>query len=615
MLAWTAPFSAAALAFGGLLVGRNAAAGVPWTSPAVFCGGPAAAFLIVAIAAAVLLFYILKFAAPSANRIVVHAGAAALIAGSLCGYHCIREFAVENQYRWMTGIGSGIAASIISIIIASGPARRIAGLFFTSLGITATLLFGAAVFMYNRSALVAAAENDDADPRDAVTNFPAMKELPRRREGAGRLFLLGIDGATWDKIDPLIAKGKLPNFALLKKDGATARLKTIVPTASPVIWTSIATGHTPLEHGIQDFVIRRARFVPSFSLELENRPLRALLSLCNLYGVAPVSSNLRTVKAIWNITSELKLKTCVIGWWATAPAESIDGWLISDSTSQEWVKRLTGKNEKLKSVHGATHPESLAAELAPFHRKASDVTKEELARFINMDDTSWSDFEKATTIDRDNPLSVLHSSYLRDEFYVTCALKINDEHKPDVVFSYTRLTDDLGHFFWEYSESEARELGKDPKLIERYKDTVDRGYEWADGIIGKFMSRLGPNDNLIVLSDHGWERASRGMYHHNNGPDGILAFYGAAAKRGYVLTEKPHVFDIGPTILYLIGLPKGSDMPGHALTEAFMLKDKETTIPTWETTRVGGMRVLNMIGSDEKLRELEETGYIGHRKK
>ena len=71
--------------------------------------------------------------------------------------------------------------------------------------------------------------------------------------GSPQLVLIGLDGLDWNIVDPLIAAGKMPNLAGLVARGAKARLLTINPILSPVVWTSIATGVKPERHGIVDF--------------------------------------------------------------------------------------------------------------------------------------------------------------------------------------------------------------------------------------------------------------------------------------------------------------------------------------------------------------------------
>ena len=72
-----------------------------------------------------------------------------------------------------------------------------------------------------------------------------------------RVVLLGIDGASWSVVDPLLAAGELPELAALLARGAGAELETVEPVISPVVWTSIATGRSPGAHRISGFASTR----------------------------------------------------------------------------------------------------------------------------------------------------------------------------------------------------------------------------------------------------------------------------------------------------------------------------------------------------------------------
>ena len=65
--------------------------------------------------------------------------------------------------------------------------------------------------------------------------------------------MIGIDGATWDIINPMIENGQLPNFEKIKKSGTWAKLRSLDPPLTPIIWTSIASGKNKEKHGIYDF--------------------------------------------------------------------------------------------------------------------------------------------------------------------------------------------------------------------------------------------------------------------------------------------------------------------------------------------------------------------------
>jgi len=90
-----------------------------------------------------------------------------------------------------------------------------------------------------------------------------------------RVVLVGVDGGSWNLIDPMMRAGELPNFSALAKRGVTADLETVEPVTSPVVWTSIATGRRPDAHGIMDFSATRLRIrVPSSFERLAARGVR-----------------------------------------------------------------------------------------------------------------------------------------------------------------------------------------------------------------------------------------------------------------------------------------------------------------------------------------------------
>ena len=56
------------------------------------------------------------------------------------------------------------------------------------------------------------------------------------------LALVGLDGADWRVLQPLLDQGQLPHFARLVADGVSGPLATIPDSNSAVIWASIYTG-------------------------------------------------------------------------------------------------------------------------------------------------------------------------------------------------------------------------------------------------------------------------------------------------------------------------------------------------------------------------------------
>ena len=69
--------------------------------------------------------------------------------------------------------------------------------------------------------------------------------------------MIGIDGATWERITPWAEEGKLPTFKLMIENGAWGKLKSTIPPISPAAWTSIYTGLKPTKHSIWSFVKKK----------------------------------------------------------------------------------------------------------------------------------------------------------------------------------------------------------------------------------------------------------------------------------------------------------------------------------------------------------------------
>lgn len=72
-------------------------------------------------------------------------------------------------------------------------------------------------------------------------------------ETPGRLMIIGLDGATFDVIGPLVAAGKLPGFSRLMAEGSHGVLKSTIPPLTPPAWTTISTGVNPGKHGLFEF--------------------------------------------------------------------------------------------------------------------------------------------------------------------------------------------------------------------------------------------------------------------------------------------------------------------------------------------------------------------------
>src|SRR5262249_14376944 len=133
----------------------------------------------------------------------------------------------------------------------------------------------------------------------------------------------------------------------------TARLKSVMPILSPIVWTTVATGVSPDVHRVLDF----QEVDPASGQKL------------------PISGRSRAVPAIWNVASASGRTVGVVGWWATHPAEEVSGFFVSDRASPIMFEGMPRA--------GVAYPSSLAPGVEQVLARDGAVTNAELTRFLD----------------------------------------------------------------------------------------------------------------------------------------------------------------------------------------------------------------------------------------
>jgi predicted AlkP superfamily phosphohydrolase/phosphomutase len=131
---------------------------------------------------------------------------------------------------------------------------------------------------------------------------------------AMKVMVLGLDGATWDILEPLIQEGLLPNLARLREQGSSGVLGSVFPPLSPVAWTGVMTGKNSGKHGIFEF------------LEHGHDPLGGRVN----------SSRAIQAKLIWEIAAQYGKKTVAGGVpmsYPARPAGRFPGFFLGDFLS------------------------------------------------------------------------------------------------------------------------------------------------------------------------------------------------------------------------------------------------------------------------------------------
>jgi tetratricopeptide (TPR) repeat protein len=402
--------------------------------------------------------------------------------------------------------------------------------------------------------------------------------------------ILGLDGVDPDVVDLLLSEGKLPNFARLRQGGAYGRLLSEKPLLSPVIWTTIATGRRPSAHGIGHFVA----VDPQSGEQL------------------PVTSDMRRVEALWTIASSEGLEVAVVGWWATWPAETVRGALVSDHTAYHFLFEdgLEGRRDR-----DVTHPRELLDRLAPHLVTPAELDAAELAPYADIEEG-----ELDGPLAFDDELSHLRWALAAARSYRNAGLELWRRDDPHLGMVYIEGVDSASHLFGHLFRASGL-AGELARQQERFGHTVEAMYGLADSIVGDFLDALDDRSTLVVLSDHGFElgvlhddpsktRDLRRVSERFHEEEGILYLYGRGVRAGARL-DRPTLVDVTPTVLALLGLPAARDMPGRILAEALRPEPPDRRIATYES-RAGTDRTRERNAETDAavMERLRSLGYL-----
>src|SRR5580704_10446503 len=369
-----------------------------------------------------------------------------------------------------------------------------------------------------------------------------------------KVLLVGWDAADWKVIRPLMDAGKMPNVQRLVEHGASGQISTLHPPLSPMLWTSIATGKRPFKHGIHGF----------------SEPTQ------DGRGVQPVTNLSRTSKALWNILNQNDLRSIVIGWWPSHPAEPIDGVMVSD----QFHRAGRPLDEGWPLAPNAVHPPELAATLADLRVHPDQLTPAMVESFIPL--------AREIDQDKDKRLGACMRTLAECMSIQSAATWLLDNRPWDFFAAYFDSIDHFCHSFMRYHPP--RQSWIDVRDFELYHQVVSRAYQFHDEVLGTLIEKAGQDATVILMSDHGFHPdhlrpasipdipAGPAIEHRDFG---ILAMRGPAIKKDELL-HGPSLLDIAPTILTLYGLPVGEDMDGKVLTQAFVQASKVRFISSWE---------------------------------
>jgi predicted AlkP superfamily phosphohydrolase/phosphomutase len=482
--------------------------------------------------------------------------------------------------------------------------------------------------------------------------------------------VVGIDGGEWKIVRELWQRGRLPHFRTLAERGVSAELQTKY-TASPIIWTTIATGVTPDVHGITGFVIPTDE------------------------GDVPVSSTLRRAPALWNMLGYTKRNVAVLGWWASWPAEEVPGGIVvSDRATLGVPDRVTPASFLARVDDARERAEAAGLPFTSERDRLNSVLVRELAGdlargdldlllsyFHGVDVVSHRYFKYYRPQVFDPPPTpeeiVEHGEVIPNEYQAVdevlgalleiapdANLLVISDHgfhasRPEdvrVLIHLDDLLDRLGYRDPEDLESSrlytfasedfrrARWMRFGDAVPEAEKAGVRAAFErdlaritYANGEpafrvrdAGPKDHKIGPVDFVVIVRQapatedlllDGDPEPLRGVIRdvsrlsgtHGEHTDGIFLAAGPNVDPAADLTGI-RIHDVTPTLLYGLGLPVGDDFAGRAWTELFAepfrRRHNLRTVASWQPALDRGESRVTRSAEDEAL--LEELGALGY---
>lgn len=264
-----------------------------------------------------------------------------------------------------------------------------------------------------------------------------------------RLFVVGLDGATFDLIHPWADQGCLPTFKRLMEVGAWGELRSTIPPMTAPAWTSFATGKNPGKHGLYDWIRRDP----------------------GSYNVSPLTARHISGPTIWSLLSDSQRRVCGINVPMTYPPQPVNGLMISGMPAPS--TRVT-----------ITYPPSLLKE-----------TQEAVGEYLLYPDPG----PAYSNLGVDTFLKQLYhttKARLRTLDYLQ---KQEDWDFLMVVFNGT---DTVQHAMWKYM-SPVHPL-HDPTKAKRYGDAILRYHQFLDQALGQLVDSRDDETVLLIMSDHGF---------------------------------------------------------------------------------------------------------------
>ncbi len=283
-----------------------------------------------------------------------------------------------------------------------------------------------------------------------------------------KAFLLGIDGATFDVIFPLIKRGKLPNMQNMMGNGAHGILQSTIPSLSAPAWVAFMTGKNPGHSGTYHF---RKININDYD---------------NIYSQDLIDSSMFRGTTFFDYLGQLGYRVGVMTIPVTYPPWEVNGFMVS----------------------GYPCPDP--------HENPNFAFPSELSRDL-PENLNWTEKESSDAIPKEemrgamDPQDVLNGGLSMMSRRTAYTLKLMERFDCDVTILVWGAIDRAQHMLWKYHDPS--HVLHEPNNC--FKTYIEQLYCHADALLGDIMTHVGPEAHFFIVSDHGFGPKQGSRFHLN----------------------------------------------------------------------------------------------------
>lgn len=405
-----------------------------------------------------------------------------------------------------------------------------------------------------------------------------------------KVLLIGWDAADWQTIWPCIKKGYMPALKSIMDRGVYGNIATLNPPLSPMLWTTVATGKTPDKHGVLGF--------------LEVMP--------DQKGIRETTSASRKTRALWNIFHNQGLKSNLVGWWPSFPAEPINGVVVSDHFAKNHFQ--IKKPRKFKPY--TFHPSESQNSFENLRVFCDELTLSHILPFV----PNFSSINLQDPI-QDKRIKILLKNLSENASVHAASTNLLRTTDWDFMAIYYDLIDHMNHEFMKFHPPKLSSVSSSD--FEIYNQVVESAYRFQDMMLSRTLELIDDDTTIIIMSDHGFESGNaRNRKKSKYFADAAFDHreFGMFVAAGPNIKSNEKVFglslvDVAPTILNIFDLPVGEDMDGRVAKDIFINQNPMKTIPSWDLVKgnfgeLDKSMKFDQISSQEAINQMIELGYI-----